>query len=169
MSANLGSIKVASCCLDIPPVASWLCWAALNAVGKKVVSGGGPGDSIQWFLGRGHYYLYCRQRGLWLSAITDHDPHDDAWYAPYEPVRNMTHAHPPTMLLHGEPDSDVPFEESVQVLRNLGELGVECELLADPDWGHAFIYMTDEPTVRSALSKMLEFASRHVRVASTSS
>ena len=70
---------------------------------------------------------------------------------------------------HGEPDSDVPFEESVQVLRNLGELGVECELLADPDWGHAFIYMTDEPTVRSAWSKMLEFASRHVRVASTSS
>ena len=136
--------------------------AALGAVGAKVVSEGGPGDSIQWFTGRGHYYLYCRQRGLWLRAVTGHDPDDDGWFAQYEPVRNMTRTYPPTMLLHGEPDSDVAFEESLQVQRKLREDGVECELLSDPSWGHAFFYMADEPTVRNALSRIVEFASRHV-------
>lgn len=137
---------------------------ALSAVGTTVMSEGGPGDSIQWFTGRGNYYLYCRQRGLWLSAITDHDPNDHGWYARYEPILKMTHEYPPTLLLHGEPDTDVGFEESVQVQRTLRAAGVECELLSDPGWGHAFIYMTDEPTVQTALSRIVGFASRHAGI-----
>jgi hypothetical protein len=42
--------------------------------------------------------------------------------------------------------------------------GVECELLSDPSWGHAFFYM-DEPSVRNALSRIVDFASRHVDIA----
>ena len=42
------------------------------------------------------------------------------------------------MLLHGEADNDVPFEQSVLMVDTLKDAGVEFEWITNPTWGHVF-------------------------------
>src|SRR5262245_25009180 len=49
---------------------------ARATVGTRVISQSGPGDSMQFFSGRGAFYLFCRQRGIWLREISGLDPRD---------------------------------------------------------------------------------------------
>ena len=51
---------------------------------------------------RSRFYLYCRQHGLWPYQVTGHDPHTQPkWFDRYCPIRNITKAYPPTLLIHG--------------------------------------------------------------------
>ena len=44
----------------------------------------------------------------------------------------------PTLLLHGDADSTVPYEQSAGYQRRLRELGVRCELYTEPGAAHGF-------------------------------
>ena len=44
----------------------------------------------------------------------------------------------PTLLLHGDADTTVPYEQSVNYQRRLTELGVRCELYTEPGAAHGF-------------------------------
>ena len=44
----------------------------------------------------------------------------------------------PTLLLHGDADTTVPYEQSVNYQRRLRELGVRCELYTEPAAAHGF-------------------------------
>src|SRR5690606_444545 len=60
----------------------------------------------------GLIYLYCRQNGLWPEMVSGFDREAIAErIAPFEPVRNVTADYPPTMLIHGTSDTDVPYEQ----------------------------------------------------------
>jgi acetyl esterase/lipase len=64
----------------------------------------------------GLIYLYYRQNGLWPSEVSGFDATEIAEkIAPYEPVRHVTADFPPTLLIHGTKDTDVPFEESTMM------------------------------------------------------
>ncbi len=59
---------------------------------------------------RSDLYLYARQRGLWPKLVSGHDPVTEPdWFPTYEPIRHITPDYPPTMLLQGEKDTDVPI------------------------------------------------------------
>jgi acetyl esterase/lipase len=117
---------------------------ARQTIGEGTISQSGPNDSIQRFLGRGLFYLFCRQQGIWLSEVSSHDPGDQDWFADYQPIRNVSAEYPPTMLLHGEPDTDVLIEQSVLMQQEFIRHGVAHEFVRNPSWGHAFLYMPND-------------------------
>jgi acetyl esterase/lipase len=83
---------------------------ALAGVGGKVTTGSEPGYDGK---ARGRFYLYLRQNGLWTNEVTGFDPKTDRTKLdPFCPVRNVTKDYPPTILVHGTEDTDVPYELS---------------------------------------------------------
>jgi dipeptidyl aminopeptidase/acylaminoacyl peptidase len=98
-------------------------------------------------LGRRDYYLWCRQNGLWPEKISGHDPAKEPdWFTPYIPERNVEsqgRKYPPTLLLHGDADTDVPYEQSVIMARRLAAAGIEHELITISDGSHGFDHSPD--------------------------
>jgi acetyl esterase/lipase len=135
---------------------------ARAALDRKVLSAGGPGDSIQRFLGRGRFYLFCRQRGTWLTQVSGHDQRDLGWFETYEPVRHVSPEYPPTLLVHGEQDVEVRIEQSESMRRELARHGVIHELLSHPSWGHAFPYVPGDASVDGAFARIVTFLKKHV-------
>ena len=45
----------------------------------------------------------------------------------------------PVLLVHGDDDRNVPFNETIELVEELRELGVEHELLIFPDEVHGFL------------------------------
>ncbi len=88
---------------------------------------------------RFRFYLYCRQQGIWPSEVGGHDPAQEAdWFTAYCPIRNVTPDYPPTMLIHGEQDTDVPFEQSALMANELARQGVDHLFIALAGQGHGF-------------------------------
>lgn len=135
---------------------------AYKAVGDSIVSYA-PSQSPKY--SRGQFYLYCRQNGLWPLEVSGHDPHKEpAWFQPYEPLQNVTGTYPPTVLLHGEIDTDVPFWQSVKMAGELEKQGIPYKLVTDPDWQHGFDGRSwDDQTVKRAFEKILSFLEEHLK------
>jgi acetyl esterase/lipase len=88
---------------------------------------------------RWRFYRYCRQRGSWPEEVSGFDLlADRATLDAYCPVRRVSSQFPPTLLLHGDSDRDVPFTESVSMLEALLAAGVAADLVAVPRCGHMF-------------------------------
>lgn len=103
-------------------------------------------------------YLYCRQHGKWLDYVTGLSPsiYGDK-LKPYCPVNNLDTDYPPTLLLHGDRDEDVPYKESVQMSESLSNLGVQNKLITIPNGKHTFDLEMQEPVVIAAFEQVLQF------------
>ena len=100
---------------------------------------GGPVISEKPNRNRGRFYLYCRQQGLWPKEVAGHDPdREPRAFDPFCPVRNVSREYPPTLLLHGDEDTDVPYEQSVQMARELARQKVEHGFITMTNRGHGF-------------------------------
>ena len=105
---------------------------AERAVGREPIA---QGDETRRFA----YYRYARQRGLWPRLVTGHDPdREPRAFDPWCPVRSVTAGFPPTLLLHGDRDEDVPYARSVDMAKALASAGVAHELVTLPGLGHVF-------------------------------
>ncbi len=103
--------------------------AAYATVGSKCVS---EGDRA-----RGKFYDYCRQNGIWPQEVTGHSPDiDPKWFDRYCPVRNLSAQYPPTVLIHGTADTDVPYEESDAMDKALTRFKVPHKFITVPGAGH---------------------------------
>ncbi len=110
------------------------------------------------------FYLYCRQKGLWPNEVSGHDPAEEPeWFAQYEARKNVTPSYPPTLLLHGEKDTDVPFHQSLLMAKALAIQGVEHQLISQSHWEHVFDHQEDDPTVIKAHNRVLGFLDRHLK------
>jgi acetyl esterase/lipase len=104
---------------------------AREAVGNEPISEPPPGNH------RSRFYLYCRQNGLWPKEVAGLDPNSDLTkFDRFCPLRNVTKDYPPTLLVHGANDTDVPHEQSVLMDRALTQHGVTHELISIPGAGH---------------------------------
>jgi acetyl esterase/lipase len=108
---------------------------AFDAVGKKPLSGADRIESER----RHRFYLYCRQQGLWPRLVSGEDvaanPRAlDEWC----PIRQVTAEYPPTLLLHGDRDTDVPYQQSVDMAAALKRAGATGELVTIAGGGHGF-------------------------------
>jgi dipeptidyl aminopeptidase/acylaminoacyl peptidase len=104
---------------------------AYQAVGHSVISESSGRHN------RGRFYLYCRQHGLWPNEVVGHDPEKEPRaFDPFCPVRNVTAKYPPTLLIHGTKDTDVPYEQSAMMAKELGNKGINHELITVKDAGH---------------------------------
>jgi len=138
---------------------------AHEAVGSGTVTE--SEDPARW-----RFYLYCRQQGLWIQEVAGLDPvRDDAELRRYRPICNVTSDYPPTLLLHGTADTDVPYQQSVEMAAALQAHGVAAELVTVPDGVHGFDERVIAADVESAnpspaarsLDRILRFLEQHVR------
>jgi acetyl esterase/lipase len=132
---------------------------ARAAVGKGALSeAAGPAAE-----GRRRFYLFCRQQGRWPREVVGVDPDSEPEaFDPFCPLRNVTADFPPTLLLHGDRDTDVPYEQSVLMAARLDNAGVEHELITISGGGHGFDADAEKPEVASAFDRVLEFLRRQV-------
>jgi acetyl esterase/lipase len=111
------------------------------------------------------FYLYCRQNGLWPKEVAGYDPEaTPSAFDPYCPVRNVTPSYPPTLLLHGDVDTDVPYAQSVSMAERLSVAGVPNKLVTVTGRGHGFddVGFAD-PKVADALNQILPFMAAHLQ------
>lgn len=112
--------------------------------------------------GKQHFYLYCRQHGIWPQAVSGHDPATEPeFFVPYCPVQNVTTDYPPTLLLHGDQDTDVPYQQSVLMAETLAQQNVTHELVTMQGYDHGFDGDMDDPAVQEAFAKLLAFLDTH--------
>jgi len=89
------------------------------------------------------------------------------------PIRHVTRDYPPTLLLHGDKDTDVPFEQSVQMADALKEHEVPHRLIRMENRDHLFDVFDSfssmgkpvglkDPKVAEAFDAVLEFLNEHV-------
>lgn len=116
--------------------------------------------------GRVQYFFYLKKNGNYPQAIFEHDPvKERAWYSKYEPIQNISSEYPPTILLHGEKDTDIPHTQPILMTDSLKYHGVSYELVINPNWGHAFDWNRGmkDPEVKEAYNKVLQFLEKHLR------
>jgi acetyl esterase/lipase len=78
----------------------------------------------------GAFYQFCRQKGIWPTAVSGWDPgHDADAFRAFMPLANVTKDYPPTLLVHGDRDTDVPIEQSTLMAAELDRNGVEHRLM----------------------------------------
>lgn len=87
----------------------------------------------------GRYYLRARQLGTWTEWVGRMDPvKDRAELEKYCPLFQITDEYPPTYLLHGDIDTDVPYQQSVQMYEALKKNGNTVEFYTEHCGGHGF-------------------------------
>jgi len=108
-------------------------------------------------------YLYCRQQGTWVQEVTGLDPKwNQAELGALCPVEAVTAQYPPTLLLHGEQDNDVPCSESVHMAERLEQAGVVHTLITLPGEDHLFDLQKGKESVKQAIAQELDFLRDHL-------
>ncbi len=109
------------------------------------------------------FYRYCRKHGLWPTAVSGWDPLREAnKFFPFMPLKNVTHDYPPTMLVHGTEDTDVPYEQSALMAKELQKHQVEHRLVTIPGAEHGLRDGNPE-LVETAYMEAAEFIDRFMK------
>jgi acetyl esterase/lipase len=107
-------------------------------------------------------YLHGRQTGQWARDVTGLDPkREPEKFTPLLPVKNVSAQYPPTVLVHGTADTDVPFEQSQMMVREFEQHGVKFEFLPVHGGEHGLAGATPED-IAAAYRKALEFVKREL-------
>ena len=127
---------------------------AFKGVGSKALTGSEDGVDMK---ARGRFYLFLRQNGLWTKEVTGFDPAADRKKLDrYCPVRNVSAEYPPTLLVHGTEDTDVPYQLSADMAKELTRHKVPHELVTVAGAGHG-LSGGDPKAVADARSRALAF------------
>ncbi|OCA86115.1 hypothetical protein A8F94_13340 [Bacillus sp. FJAT-27225] len=104
-------------------------------------------------------YMYARQQGVWIDKISGglHPILDKEELSQFCPLQHVNADFPPTLLLHGTADEDVPYEQSVMMAETLKEAGVESKLITIPEGKHVFDEDWQNPVVQNAFEEVVAF------------
>ena len=78
------------------------------------------------------------------------------------PVKNVTKEYPPTLLIHGTDDTDVPFEQSVMMAEELEKHGVPFRLITIPGAEHG-LGGGDPKLIQDAYKAVLDFVNQQMQ------
>jgi len=126
------------------------------------VSGPAVADARERKGDGGIFYNFCRQTGQWPKAVSGWDPRSESEkFRPFMPVKNVTAAYPPTVLIHGTADTDVPFEQSQLMAQEFMKHGVAFQFhqIANAEHGLAG---GNRDEIASAQSKAFDFVKLHL-------
>jgi acetyl esterase/lipase len=118
-----------------------------------------PADKAQ-AEARSKFYLYLRQNGLWTREVTGLEPGPKL--DRYCPVRNVTPSYPTVMLIHGTADTDVPYDLSAAMAKELVKHKVVHELVTVPGGGHG-LSGGDKQLVADAFAKARAFIQQKLK------
>ncbi|MCC5909357.1 MAG: alpha/beta hydrolase [Clostridiaceae bacterium] len=109
------------------------------------------------------YYLYCRQNGIWTSEISGYTMLlNKEVLLSLCPLYKIGTDYPPTLLLHGDQDQDVPFSQSVLLEEKLNENNVENKFITLQGKGHDFDYDMEDLQVRRAFDEVIQFLKKYL-------
>jgi len=111
-----------------------------------------------------YYSGLVRYSGGWTAKVVGGacNPADDEALRRFNPEDTITPEFPPTLLVHGDGDSDVPMEESLRLDRVLGARGVPHELMIVRNRRHGFdLRGLRDDAVAPCLTRMIEFLKLH--------
>jgi acetyl esterase/lipase len=112
---------------------------------------------------RWKFFVYLKQQGNWAKVATGFDPQTDPdKFTPYCPIRNINATYPPTLLVHGTADKDVPYAKSVEMARELERLGRSQQLITLVDGGHGG-WGGDPESVLDAIDESMAFIRSHLQ------
>lgn len=112
------------------------------------------------------FYQYCRQQGLWPKEVAGWDPDRERdRFTPYMPIEHVSAGFPPTLLIHGTEDTDVPHDRSVMMATALEEKGVEHRLISVEGAEHGLAGAGDR-RIEEALAQAASFLRSHLGSAS---
>lgn len=100
-------------------------------------------------------YLYCRQQGKWLDYAAGSSNRDTL--LEFCPLYQIDASYPPTMLLHGDMDEDVPYQQSVIMNEALERCGVDHNLITIANGKHSFDDQMNNPIVIDVFDKVIQF------------
>jgi acetyl esterase/lipase len=110
------------------------------------------------------FYELCRQKGLWPEAVSGWDPRREAEkFHPFMAVKHVSAKYPPTFLMHGTNDTDVPYEQSVMMAAEFKKHGVPHEFISLQNGEHDFSG-ADPAAVEKAYREALAFVKKHLGV-----
>src|SRR5688572_6961437 len=110
----------------------------------------------------GVFYNYCRQNGLWPKEVSGWDPRSESQkFTPYMPLKNVTPEFPPTALIHGTADTDVPFEQSEMMAKQFKKHGVEFRFYPIVRGEHG-LGGGDAAEIESAQRNAFQFVKQHL-------
>ena len=112
---------------------------------------------------RRRFYLYSRQNGIWPQEVAGHNPDTEpTWFDRYCPVRNVSGKYPPTVLIHGTADTDVPYAESDAMDKALSHIKVPHKFISVPGGGHG-LYGVAASEQTKIYEDAMAFVAEHAR------
>jgi acetyl esterase/lipase len=142
--------------------------AALQAISPNEISEANVEPRV-------NFYIYCRQNGLWPKEVAGFDPlKEREKLIAYSPDRLVKPGYPPTLLLHGDRDTDVPFQLSEQMAAALQHQHIEHSLYRMRGFNHLFDVFPDglppagkpigmqNPQAAAAFHAALLFIAKHI-------
>ena len=129
---------------------------------NKQVSGPPISDSRDRKGDGGAFYQYCRQTGTWPKAVSGWDPHTEPEkFYPFMALKNVSAEYPPTLLIHGDQDTDVPYEQSTLMAAELKKHGVEHGLITLAGAEHG-LAGGDKAEIDAAYAAAIAFLKKHL-------
>jgi acetyl esterase/lipase len=127
---------------------------ATNIIGDSIITTAPVKDRLD-------LYIYSRQKGIWPQLVTGCNPiKDTKWFNKYSPVKNIHANYPPVLLIHGDKDFDVPFEESLLLDQKLTKEKVKHQFVRMKNYGHLFDLFEgglSNPDVNKAFAEVIKF------------
>ncbi len=110
---------------------------------------------------RGGFYHQTRRTATWPQEVSGFDPksHPEKFY-PYMAVKNVSKDYPPTLMIHGTIDTDVPFEQSEMMAAEFKKHGVPYQLISVQNGEHG-LQGADPKTINVAYEQVLPFIKKH--------
>lgn len=105
-------------------------------------------------------YLYARQTGEWINILTNTNQQQ---LKNLSPIYSVTKDYPPTLLLHGTNDKDVPYEQSVFMRAALTNHDVPTKLITVANGEHVFDKDFGNPTTKKIYHQVIEFLDTYVK------
>jgi acetyl esterase/lipase len=128
----------------------------------RQVSGPAISDSRDRKGDGGAFYQYCRQTGTWPQAVSGWDPiKERERFYPFMPVKNVTAEYPPTVMVHGTNDTDVPHEQSVMMEEQFKQHDVPYAFISVPNGEHG-LGGGDPKQIDAAYANAFAFVDEHL-------
>lgn len=109
------------------------------------------------------FYQYCRQKGLWPNLVSNFDMFTEPEkFFPFMPLKNVTKDFPPTLLVHGTNDTDVPHEQSELMQKEFMEHSVPHELFSVEGAEHG-LWRANPQDVQRSQVRVFEFINKYMK------